>query len=269
VLTAGWLLLAIVAAALAAPLLAPADPLAQSLEFKLQPPVWQGGSPAHPLGTDSLGRDELSRLLYGARPSVLIALASVVLAAAVGTVLGSIAGYSGGWLDSAIMRVVEFFMALPLLLLAIAMLAFLGPGLLNVVIAVAIRQWVEYCRMVRGEILSLKNREFVQASRASGASSTRIIALHLLPNAMAPVIVVATYSIGLVVLVEATLSFLGLGLPPEVPTWGSMLSEGRGYMHQAWWLSVVPGFAIFLLVLAINVLGDGLRDLWDPRLRHE
>jgi peptide/nickel transport system permease protein len=257
VLTAGWLLLAIVAAALAAPLLAPADPLAQSLEFKLQPPVWQGGSPAHPLGTDSLGRDELSRLLYGARPSVLIALASVVLAAAVGTVLGSIAGYSGGWLDSAIMRVVEFFMALPLLLLAIAMLAFLGPGLLNVVIAVAI------------EILSLKNREFVQASRASGASSTRIIALHLLPNAMAPVIVVATYSIGLVVLVEATLSFLGLGLPPEVPTWGSMLSEGRGYMHQAWWLSVVPGFAIFLLVLAINVLGDGLRDLWDPRLRHE
>jgi peptide/nickel transport system permease protein len=123
--------------------------------------------------------------------------------------------------------------------------------------------------MVRGKILRLKNREFVQASRASGASSTRIIALHLLPNAMAPVIVVATYSIGLVVLLEATLSFLGLGLPPEVPTWGSMLSEGRGYVHQAWWLSVVPGFAIFLLVLAINVLGDSLRDLWDPRLRHE
>jgi peptide/nickel transport system permease protein len=149
------------------------------------------------------------------------------------------------------------------------MLAFLGPGLMNVILAVAIRQWVEYCRMVRAEVLGLKQREFVQASRASGASGPRIIARHLLPNAMAPVIVVATYSIGLVVLVEATLSFLGLGLPPDVPTWGAMLSEGRSYMHQAWWLSVLPGLAIFVLVLAINVLGDGLRDLWDPRLRHE
>lgn len=255
-------------AALAAPLLATTDPIDQDLTVVLKPPFWQqDGSLQHLLGTDHLGRDVYSRLVYGARISLTISVLAALLGALVGVAAGLVAGYLGGRVDAVIMRVVDLNLAFPLILLALAVVALLGASLRNLVIVMAITTWMIYARVVRGLSLTLREQEFVQAVRALGAHDARIIARHILPNVLAPVVVIWTLEVARVILMESALSFLGLGVPPPTPTWGRMLAEGRDYLTMAGWISIFPGLAIMVTVLGINFLGDGLRDLLDPRLR--
>jgi peptide/nickel transport system permease protein len=244
-----------------APLFAPQDPNAQELAARLQPPFSEG----HVLGTDGLGRDVLSRLIYGSRISLVVGFTAVLLSAALGIVVGLVSGYVGGWVDTLFMRIVDAWLAFPFLLLAIAIVAVLGRGLNNIVIALVITGWVLYARLVRGETLSLREREFVLSARGLGANPLSIMFRHILPNCMAPILVVATLEIGVVIVTEASLSFLGLGAAASEPSWGGMLSDGRAYLTRAWWLATLPGLAIFAVVLAVNILGDGLRDALDPR----
>jgi peptide/nickel transport system permease protein len=244
-----------------APLFAPQDPNAQELAARLQPPFSEG----HVLGTDGLGRDVLSRLIYGSRISLVVGFTAVLLSAVLGIVVGLVSGYVGGWVDSLFMRIVDAWLAFPFLLLAIAIVAVLGRGLNNIVIALVITGWVLYARLVRGETLSLREREFVLSARGLGANPLSIMFRHILPNCMAPILVVATLEIGVVIVTEASLSFLGLGAAASEPSWGGMLSDGRAYLTRAWWLATLPGLAIFAVVLAVNILGDGLRDALDPR----
>jgi peptide/nickel transport system permease protein len=246
---------------LLAPVLAPHDPNLQDLAQRLRPPL----TPDHPLGTDVLGRDVLSRLVYGTRVSLVVGFAAVGISGMIGVVVGLVSGYVGGWVDSVFMRVVDAWLAFPFLLMAIAVVATLGSGLRNIVIALVITSWVVYARLVRGESLSLREREFVLSSRGLGASRPALMVKHILPNILAPILVVATLELGVVIVTEASLSFLGLGADASQPSWGSMLADGRAYVTQAWWLATLPGLAIFLVVLAVNVLGDGLRDALDPR----
>ncbi|HUP35743.1 MAG TPA: ABC transporter permease [Candidatus Limnocylindria bacterium] len=253
--------------AMAAPALAPTDPVRNDLLARLTPPMWvAGGNRAHPLGTDTLGRDVLSRLLYGARVSILVGLAAVGMAGAVGVVLGLVAGYYRGWLDDALMRLGDIHLAFPVLLLGVALLSVLGASLANLILVLAISGWVTYARIVRGETLSLTEREFVAAARALGAGDRHVLWRHILPNVWPPIIVVATFSVARMIIAEASLSFLGLGIPPPAPSWGAMLDEGRNYITTGWWLALFPGVAILVLVLGINLVGDWLRDLLDPRL---
>jgi peptide/nickel transport system permease protein len=254
-------MVAFVVAGIFAPLLAPQDPNAQDLLARLQPPM----SPDHLLGTDSLGRDVLSRLIYGTRVSLVVGFAAVGISGLIGVVVGLLSGYFGGWIDSVFMRVVDAWLAFPFLLMAIAIVAILGPGLFNIVIALVVTSWVVYARLVRGETLSLREREFVLSSRGLGASRLALMAKHILPNILPPILVVATLELGVVIVTEASLSFLGLGANASQPSWGSMLADGRAYITQAWWLATLPGLAIFVVVLAVNVLGDGVRDALDPR----
>ena len=266
ILIVGFVLLV----ALAAPLLATADPIEQDLTEVLKPPFWQPeGTLAHPLGTDHLGRDVYSRLVYGARVSLVISVASALLGAVVGVGAGLVAGFYGGRTDAIIMRLVDLNLAFPLILLALAVVAILGPSMRNLIIVMAITTWMIYARVVRGIGLGLREREFVQAARAIGARDARIIAAHILPNVFAPVVVIWTLEVARVILMESTLSFLGLGVPPPTPTWGRMLAEGRDYLTVAGWIATFPGLAIMLTVLGINFFGDGLRDLLDPRLRKQ
>ena len=262
----GAILMVLLICGLGAPLLAPYDPSAQKLENRLVPPSFELGKTEHFFGTDNLGRDLLSRVIYGSRVSLLVAAATVFLAGILGCLLGAIAGYFGNILDETINKTTEIFLAFPFLLLAIAIMAFLGQGLLNLIIALVLSRWVQYCRVVRGEVLSLKERDFVQAARALGAKDHYIILRHVIPNTLPSVMVIATFAMAIVIITEASLSFLGLGVPPSIPTWGSMLSEGRSYMYRAPWLTIIPGIAIFITVLGINLLGDGLRDIIDPKL---
>lgn len=258
----------VVLLAAAAPLATPHSPAALNIANRLVPPAWSpGGSTRHLLGTDHLGRDVLSRLAYGARVSLLVGLSAVAISGVVGVLLGLIAGYYRGWLDDAVMRLADFELAFPFILLAIAVLAVLGPGLEKVILVLGLTGWAQYCRLTRAQVLGLRETEFVEAARTIGASTTRILARHVLPNALAPVIVIASFSVASVIIAEASLSFLGLGIPPAVPSWGGMLSEGRAYIERAWWLVTFPGLALMLTVLSINVLGDALRDALDPRLR--
>ena len=260
----------VIVAALAAPLLVTADPIDQDLTVVLRPPFWmEDGSVRHPLGTDHLGRDVYSRLVYGARISLTISVLAALLGAAAGVAAGLVAGYLGGWVDAVIMRIVDLNLAFPLILLALAVVALLGASLHNLVIVMAITTWMIYARVVRGLTLSLREQEFVQAIRALGAHDARIIARHVLPNVLPPVMVIWTLEVARVILMESALSFLGLGVPPPTPTWGRMLAEGRDYLTVAGWISIFPGIAIMVTVLGINFLGDGLRDLLDPRLRQQ
>jgi peptide/nickel transport system permease protein len=255
-------------AALAAPWLATTDPIDQDLAVALKPPFWLAdGSLRHPLGTDHLGRDVYSRLIYGAQISLTISVTAALLGAAVGVAAGLVAGYRGGRVGAVIMRIVDLNLAFPLILLALAVVALLGANLRNLVIVMAITTWMIYARVVRGLSLTLREQEFVQAVRALGAHDARIIARHVLPNVLPPVLVIWTLEVARVILMESALSFLGLGVPPPTPTWGRMLAEGRDYLSMAGWISIFPGLAIMITVLGINFLGDGLRDLLDPRLR--
>jgi peptide/nickel transport system permease protein len=250
-----------------APALAPADPVKNRLLDRLTPPMWApGGSATHPLGTDTLGRDVLSRLLHGARISLVVGLAAVLVAGVVGVVLGLVAGYRGGWADDLLMRLGDIQLAFPVLLLGVAVIAVLGASLVNMILVLGASGWVTYARIARGETLSLKERDFVAAARALGAPAGHVVRRHLLPNVLPPLMVVTTFSVARTIIAEASLSFLGLGLPPPTPSWGAMLDEGRNYITTGWWLALFPGLAILVLVLAINLCGDWLRDALDPRI---
>ena len=261
-------LLVMGASAVLAPQLAPWDPAKQMLMKRLRPPMWQErGLREHPLGTDHLGRDILSRLLYGGRISLGVGLTAVTLSALLGVTLGLLAGFFGGRADTLIMRIVDVFLAIPYILLAMGVVFALGPSLLNVILVMAVTRWVQFARIVRADVLSLREREFVAGARARGNRSLRLLLRHVLPNALTPIIVVATLELAFMIIYESALSFLGLGVQPPTPTWGWMLSDGRNYVATAWWLATLPGLTIMLTVLAVNLLGDWLRDTLDPRLK--
>jgi peptide/nickel transport system permease protein len=251
----------ILVAALAG-LIAPYDPIANNVRAALQPP-----SPYYFFGTDRFGRDVFSRVIYGSRISLLVALISVTLAASVGVVLGLLSGYYGGWVDNLIGRVMDVFFSFPALLLAIGVAAMLGPGLNNAIIAIAIVYAPSFGRVIRGPVLVERNKEYVEAARVVGGSSPRILLLHVFPNVLSPLIVQATITFSFAILTESYLSFLGLGTQPPNPSWGTMLQEGRTFLETAPWTSIFPGLAIMLAVLAFNLLGDGIRDVLDPRIR--
>jgi ABC-type dipeptide/oligopeptide/nickel transport system permease subunit len=268
----GWvgaaLLALMIALALAAPLVAPYSFGQMSLENRLKPPNWlSGGSATHLLGTDPLGRDILSRVIWAARTSLGIAGISVLVAMVFGVMVGLLSGYYGGWLDGLVMRLADIQLSFPYLLLAIAVMALLKPTLANLILVLALRSWVVYARTVRGSVLVAKQREFVEATVALGASDRRIIARHITPNVIAPIIVISSFQLAELIIAESSLSFLGLGVQPPTPSWGAMLSQGREYLSSAWWLGVFPGLAIILTVLGINLFGDALRDAMDPRLK--
>jgi len=268
-LVGGMMITVILLVSLAFPLIYPVDPLEQELMARLTPPAWQdGGSADHLLGTDNLGRDVLSRLLYGSRVSLLVGFAAVLVAAIAGIFLGLFSGYYGGKLDSLIMRVADIFMAYPFMLLTISVIAVLGSSIFNLILVLGLSDWVTYARTIRGSVLSLKEKEFVEASRAIGTSHRVIIFRHILPNVISPLLVLGTLRVANIIIWESGLSFLGMGVPPPMPTWGRMLAEGRLYITDAWWLVTLPGLAIMLTILSINLLGDGLRDALDPRLRN-
>jgi peptide/nickel transport system permease protein len=250
------------AVALAGPAAAPYDPFHISAPEKLRPP-----SPVHPFGTDDLGRDLLSRVLTGARISLAVAVVVLVLAMVVGVGLGLIAGYWGGWMDEVLMRTTDVFLAFPRLVLAIAIAATLGPGLSNSVIAIALSWWPWYTRLVRGQLLSLREQEYVLAAVSLGAGRPRILLQHLLPNVGTTVVIQASIDIGFAILATASLSFIGLGAQPPTPEWGAIIAQARSYMVDAWWYPTFPGLAIFLAVLGFNLLGNAVRDAFDPRLR--
>lgn len=254
----------LVICAVLAPLVAPFDPQLQDLSSAMRAPSML---PFHPFGTDHVGRDILSRVIYGARISMIIALAVVAISGACGLLLGVVSGYFGGRTDFLIQKVVEVFWAFPPLLLAIAVVAFLGQSLGILILALALQRWIPYCRVARANALTLKEREYIVAARSLGASNTRIILRHLIPNLFQSALVIGTFAMAAAIIAEASLSFLGLGVPPDVPTWGGMLADGRAYVSTAWWIAVFPGMAIFVTVLAINLLGDVLRDNLDPRLK--
>ena len=254
--------------AVLAPQLAPWDPARQMLVKRLRPPMWQErGLREHPLGTDHLGRDILSRILYGGRISLGVGLIAVTLSALIGVTLGLLAGFFGGRADALIMRIVDVFLAIPYILLAMGVVFALGPSLLNVILVMGATRWVQFARIVRADVLSIREREFVVGARARGNRALRLLLRHVLPNALTPIIVVATLELAFMIIYESALSFLGLGVQPPTPTWGWMLSDGRNYVATAWWLATFPGLAIMLTVLAINLLGDWLRDTLDPRLK--
>ena len=256
------------AVALLAPAISPHDPLEQDVARRLLPPVWlAGGGPEHLLGTDQLGRDILSRIIHGSRISLLIGVLSVVLSLPIGVCLGLLAGYFRGRLDDITMRIADVQLAFPFILLALTIAGVLGPSPRNVVLILAIGGWVIYARLARGQVLSLREKEFIEAARSLGGGNLRILVMHVLPNVVSPIIVVGTFAVAQMILLESSLSFLGLGVPPPTPSWGGMLSDGRAYITVAWWLSTFPGAAIMLAVLGVNFVGDWLRDLLDPRLQ--
>ena len=255
--------------AIFANVLAPHDPEVGKLVARFKPPAWQqGGSLQFLLGTDHLGRDVLSRLIFGARVSLVVGFTAVIVAGTIGTVLGIISGYLGGWVDQVIMRITDTWLALPALTFAIFLAAIVGPSEMNIVIILGAVYWTRYARVIRGEVLSLKEREFVRLAVVAGLSKRKIMARHILPNVINSAIVLGTLMLGVVIVTEAALSFLGIGVPPPKPAWGLMLSDGkRGLMVGYWWLTVLPGSCIVLMVLSANLLGDWLRVKLDPQLR--
>jgi peptide/nickel transport system permease protein len=254
--------------AIIANLIAPGDPYEQSLRLRFTPPAWEeGGSWTHPLGTDRLGRDLLSRVIFGARVSLAVGVFTVALAGFIGAAVGLIAGYYRGRVDAILMRVTDATLAFPVILLALILAVTVGPSFTNVVIAIAVILWARYARVIRGEVLTLMERDFIAQARLAGCSAWRIITTHLFPNILNTLIVLLSLNVGYVIIVEASLSFLGAGIPPPTPAWGTMIAEGRDYITSAWWVSFFPGLAILLVVLAFNLFGEWLRDVLDPRLR--
>ncbi len=269
-LLGGIILILYVVLALSAPLIADIDPNKGNLRNRLIPPVWQeGGRWEFPLGTDAQGRDMAVRILYGSRVSLAIGFISVGISALIGTILGSLSGYYRGWFDNLISRFADLLLAFPYLIFAIGMMAFLGPGFINLIVALTFKSWVEFFRLVRGAMMAEKNQEYVEAAKSSGQGSLAIIAQEIFPNIFHSVFVLATLRMGFLIIMEASLSFLGLGLPAKIPAWGSMVAAGRDHLLVAWWISTLPGVAILILVLAINLFGEGLRDILDPKLKVE
>lgn len=257
-----------VATAVLAEWLTPYSATEISLPDRLRPPFWEaGGSLAHPLGTDPMGRDLLTRMIYGARVSLMVAALALLVGGGIGAVLGLVAGYHGGLVDAFVMRVADTTMAFPIILFAILFVVIIGGSLTTTVFAVALVLWARYARVIRGEVLSLRERDFVAQARVAGCSGARIMLVHLFPNIVNTLIVLLSLQVGWVIIVEASLSFLGAGIPPPTPTWGSMIAEGRDYIATAWWVSFFPGLAILVTVLSFNLFGDWLRDALDPKLR--
>lgn len=267
--TVGCLLLGLfVLMAIVGPFLAPDDPTAQHILFRLKPPSLSlAANQFHPMGTDQLGRDIFSRVIYGSRISLLIGFSVVAVGSVIGCGLGIVAGYYGGWVDRIVMRVVDIYMAFPFILLALIVIAVLGASLLNLILVLTLTGWVSYARVVRSEALALREREFVVAARVAGANGWHLLLRHVLPNVYPTLIVLASLEVGAVVIQEGALSFLGLGIQPPTPDWGRMLADGRDYIATAWWLATFPGIALVLLVLSVNLVGDWLRDELDPRRR--
>ncbi len=255
-------------AAVFAPWLTPFDPLEQDINQRLKEPGWQTAEGrVHALGTDHLGRDILARVIFGSRIALVVGLSAVLISGVLGMAIGLVSGYFGGKVDDFFMRLADVQLAFPFILLAIAVIGVLGPSLRNIIIVIGVSSWVVYARVVRGEVLSIREREFVQAAIALGSRDGRVLVRHVLPNAFTPWLVVATLDMARVIVIESALSFLGLGVQPPTPTWGGMLADGRVYLSTAWWLATFPGLAILVTVLGINLLGDGLRDTLDPRLK--
>jgi peptide/nickel transport system permease protein len=246
----------------------PFDPIEQDIGQRLKAPGWRDDAGRlHPLGTDHLGRDLLARIVYGARPALLVGVTAVMISGLLGMAIGLVSGYFGGRIDDVFMRLADIQLAFPFILLAIAVIGVVGPSLTTIIVVIGVSSWVVYARIVRGAVLSLREREFVQAAQALGSGDARILARHILPNALTPWLVVATLDMARVIVIESALSFLGLGVQPPTPTWGGMLADGRVYISTAWWLATFPGLAILVTVLGINLFGDGLRDTLDPRLK--
>ncbi|MFV0336046.1 MAG: ABC transporter permease subunit [Tropicimonas sp.] len=263
-----WVFAAFLFVAIFAPLIAPYDPAQQFRQHLLQPPAWQaGGGWAYPLGTDALGRDLLSRLLHGARYSFFVGIVVVVVAASGGITVGLLAGFAPKWLDSIIMRIMDVILAFPSLLLALVLVAILGPSLLNAMIAIAIVLQPHYVRLTRASVMSERHKDYVTSARVAGAGRWRLMFVTVLPNCLAPIIVQAALSFSTAILDAAALGFLGMGAQPPTPEWGTMLAEAREFILRAWWVVTFPGVAILVTVLAINLMGDGLRDALDPRLK--
>lgn len=260
------ILCCVVVVGIVGPLIAPYDPAAQDLTARLKPPFWLAGHvPGHPLGTDNLGRDVLSRVIYGTRVSLLVGVAATVLSGIIGAVLGVVTGYYRGWLDIAFMRLADIQLSFPTILLALVIVAVLGPSMWYIILVLGVTGWVSYARVIRAEVLSLRSREFVTAAHAIGVSDLQIMWRHLRPNVFAPLVTIGTLQVAAMIVAEASLSYLGLGVPPDVPTWGGMLATGQLYIRSAWWISVFSGLAIMLTTLSINVAGDMLRDVADPK----
>lgn len=256
------------AVALLAPLIAPHDPTQGNLRTRLLPPAWlEGGSPQHLLGSDQLGRDVFSQVLYGARASLRVGVGVVLISGLIGGLLGLFAGYLGGRTDDVLSRAADWTLAFPFLILAIMLMGLLGPGITNLTLVLSLAGWPHFFRLMRSEVMVERNKAYVEAARALGRRSLTIMLLEIARNVMHTFMVLATIRLGIAILSEASLSYLGFGVPPQVPAWGSMIALGQHYVDSAWWLSAVPGVAILVLVLSVNLLGEGLRDVLDPRLR--
>ena len=267
-LAAALVLLAIVFVALAAPLLAPYSPVEVDIQHRLGPPAWmEGGRSEHWLGTDQIGRDLLSRMIYGGRVSLLIGVSAVLISASIGVLLGLTAGYFGARTDWIIMTLINVMLTFPFVLLALAVIAVLGPSLVNMVIVIGVAGWPLYARVIRAETMAIRERDFITAGRALGMSHLRIVFRQILPNLISVIVVIATLQVASVIILESFLSFLGLGVQPPTPAWGNMLGEGRVYMLNSWWIAAFPGAAIFITTLTINLIGNAVRDWFDPHMK--
>jgi ABC-type dipeptide/oligopeptide/nickel transport system permease subunit len=267
-LLAGAILLLIVASAVCAPWIAPYSPVTVDIQHRLAPPAWmEGGARTHPLGTDQIGRDLLSRMIYGGRVSLVIGITAVVISSSIGVLLGLAAGYFAGRTDWTIMTIINVMLTFPFVLLALAVIAVLGPSLVNMIIVLGVADWPLYARVIRAETLAIREREFVLAGRALGMSHFRIVFRQILPNLVSVIVVIATLQVARVIILESFLSFLGLGVQPPTPAWGNMLGEGRVYMLNSWWIATFPGLAIFITTLTINLMGNALRDWLDPHMK--
>ncbi|NWQ44611.1 ABC transporter permease [Bacillus sp. EB106-08-02-XG196] len=267
--TLGFIIvLSVIIVAIFADVIAPHDPAQNNLGDMLKPPVWlDGGSSTYILGTDNLGRDMLSRIIFGTRVSLLVGVFSVILAGIIGVLVGILAGYYGGFIDNVLMRIVDSFLAIPSILFILVVLAVFDPSIMVLIIVIGFTNWVTYARVVRGEVLSIKEREYVKASKSIGTKNTTIMLKHIFPNIVSSFIVISTLSVATTIVLEASLSFLGLGIQPPTVSWGGMLTDGRNYLATNWWLATFPGIAITVTVLGIIFLGDWLRDVLDPRIK--